>query len=118
MADELRDYLDEIRYSSQILRVPDAVGIAWYTRNTYARCLKLFDDAADLPETFDGWQHLAESTEANMLAAGMTAIRVEIDPETFPSWCKQHGFPRIDKDARMAFGNLKAFEFLNQRIHG
>jgi hypothetical protein len=115
--DEFCDYLDEIRCSSKLLPLPSAVGITWYTQHTYARCLRIFDDAAELPDTFDEWQDLAKETEANIRAAGMIPLRVQIDPETFPNWCKRNGIKVIDKDARMAFGNLKAFEFARQHIH-
>ena len=118
MVDELRDFLDEAQGFRKLPPVPTAVGIAWYRKETYGRCPDIFDDASELPDTFEEWQILAKSTEASVLSSGIKAIRVEIDPHTFPAWCNQHGFRRIDKCARVAFGNLKAFESLSQHDQG
>ena len=94
--------------------VPSAVGIGWYKPDAYQRCLTMFDDAADLPDTFDEWLILAEQTEMQIKNQGMRVVRVEIDPDTFPDWCAEHGFSRIVKDARMAYGNTMAAQILHQ----
>ena len=118
LADELRDFLDEVGGSFERSPVQSAIGIAWYKEDTYQRCLSIFDDAPDLPDTFEKWRLVAESVEAGLLTEHIKAIRVEIDPDKFPAWCKEHGFLRIDKDARIAFSNLNAFESLQQDDQG
>lgn len=92
--------------------VPSAVGIGWYTRETYPLCLAIFADAANLPDTFDEWLVKAEQTEKQLRQQGMRVVRVEIDPKTFPSWCSANGFSKIDTKARCHYGNLKAMEVL------
>lgn len=96
--------------------VPSAVGIGWYKPETYAQCLEIFDDRDDLPSSFEDWKRLAESTEQQLAAQGMKTVHVEIDPRTFPAWCSENGFAQIDKHARMAFGNAKALEALQQGV--
>ena len=95
--------------------VPSAVGIGWYRPETYDRCLAIFDDASDLPDTFDEWLALAEKTERQLKSQGMKVVRVEIDPDTFPQWCTDEGYSKIDKHARMAFGNMMAMKSLRKK---
>lgn len=96
-------------------KVQRGVGIAWYRRNKYKQCLKIFHDASGMPDTFREWQQNAVATEASVRSSGFEPVRVDIDPNTFPPWCKRNGFKRIDHEARAAYGNLKAFEYLEER---
>jgi hypothetical protein len=88
----------------------DATGIAWYSRENYVRCLSLFDDGEQLPDTYDDWLKKANETVRQLTLAGQHVIKAEIDPNTFPAWCKAHGFKRIDAQARSYFGTRKAEE--------
>lgn len=96
--------------------LPYAVGISWYKPNTYERCLEIFDDAVDLPDTFDKWVYLAEQIEKQLQDQGMRIVRVEINPDTFPNWCVEHGFSKMDKHAREAYGNTVAGRTLLQNL--
>ncbi|MEX2316045.1 MAG: hypothetical protein WD669_02765 [Pirellulales bacterium] len=95
--------------------LPVAMGIAWYKPATYAKCLAIFNDAADLPDSFDSWFLKARALEQDLLRQGLEVIRVEIDPDTFPAWCAANGYTKLDKDARMHYGNLKAMEFATKK---
>lgn len=112
VADDFGVFLAERMNAINPNNVPSAVGIGWYRPETYAHCLKIFDDRNDLPDTFEEWKQLAERTERQLAAQGMKTVRVDIDPNTFPAWCRKNGFAKIDKHARMAFGNDKALESL------
>lgn len=92
--------------------VPHAVGIAWFTRETYDDCMSLFEDSDQLPDTYDDWLIRAKQAEEQVARQGMKIVRAIIDPKTFPAWCAANGFANIDKQARMAFGNAKALESL------
>ena len=85
-------------------------GIAWYTRDDYQRCMALFDDADELNDTYDEWFAIAGKNERDMAQAGERTFRAYIDPDTFPKWCADNGFTKIDKTARMAYANWKAAE--------
>jgi hypothetical protein len=112
MNDELRLFInDTLNWLRQNMHA-DAVGIAWYTADTYDRCRRSFADASDFSESFSEWKVMAESLETALKAQGTRPVRAMIDPNSFPSWCAEHGFQRIDQNARMAFANLKAFESL------
>lgn len=90
--------------------LPTTAGIGWYTRENYPQCLALFDDANSLPATFDDWLAKAEKAEADLRRQGLRVVRVDIDPQTFPAWCKANGFSRLDTRARAQYGSLKAAE--------
>lgn len=92
--------------------VPTVVGIAWYKRDSYPRCLATFVDGASLHETFDEWLTAAEKVEKQLLQQGQKVVRVDIDPDTFPDWCAKNGFTQIDAKARTHYGNMRAAESL------
>lgn len=62
------------------------------------------------------WRQIADPTAQQLASQGMKSVYVEIDPETFPAWRSEHRSTRINKDARMAFGNAKALESLRQGV--
>jgi hypothetical protein len=86
--------------------VPSCVGISWYRRDTYQRCLNVFHDADSLPASFDDWLRRAEEVERQILGKGMKCLRVEIDLDLFLAWCLEQKFAKVDVHARTAFCNL------------
>lgn len=111
-AEDFGEFLAERMKAINRNNVPSVVGIGWYKAETYSQCLKIFDDRDDLPDSFEDWQQFAVRTEQQLAAQGMKTVRVEIDPTTFSAWCRENGFARVNKDARMAYGNAKALESL------
>ena len=89
-----------------------AVGITWYRPETYQRCLAIFEDSSELPDTFLEWRVRAEEAEKERMSLGLKVVRVEIDPVTFPRWCADHGYPNVDTHARMAFASMMAMRSL------
>ncbi len=89
---------------------PTIAGVIWYTRESYPRCLAVFDDPGYYPDTFDEWFAKVQQTEKKLCRLGVRQIRVEIDPNTFPGWCRTHGFEHANAIARNHFANLKAAE--------
>jgi hypothetical protein len=94
--------------------VPSAVGISWYKRDNYNRCLSIFDDASVMPDSFEEWLARAENVERQMNAEGLKVVRVYIDPDKFPVWCAENGYDRIDVHARRAYGNLTTLRMLKE----
>lgn len=115
MAKDFGKHLSDRMKQLNPQNVPSAVGIGWYRPETYKPCLSIFDDASDLPHTFDEWLALAKKTEAQLKRQGMKVVRVEMDPETFLKWCAAEGYTTIDKHARMAFGNMMAMKSLRDK---
>jgi hypothetical protein len=75
------------------------------------------EDAATLPAHFEDWRAQAEVTERRIEQEGTAAMRVFIDPEEFPAWCRLHG-RRVDATARGRFASgaaLKALRPLKPR---
>lgn len=92
-----------------------AHGIAWYRPETYERCLAIFQDADDLPDTYDEWLVQAEEGEEQLKREGLKVVRAEIDPVAFPGWCANEGYAQIDTHARIAFANAMALDFLRKK---
>lgn len=95
-----------------LAKKPSVTGMAWYRRETYADCLRIFSDSNELPDTFDDFIRIAEHREKQITNQGMKVVRAEINPQTFPRWCADHGYANIDTHARMAFANEFAIRVL------
>lgn len=76
-----------------------ALGVAWYTRQNYARVLAVMEDAHLLPDTFDAWLYKAEKLLKDVVREGGVPIKAHIDPETFVAWCRARGL-NVDANAR------------------
>jgi hypothetical protein len=90
--------------------LPVEVGVAWYTRDSYLRCLALFCDKADRPRTYKEWSALAERREKELRDQGMRIVRIIIDPVALQSWCHNNGFHHINTNALGQFVNCKVHE--------
>lgn len=80
-------------------RQPMVQAMVWYKEEHYPELLQLFDDADQLPPTYQHWLSRAEEKKAEVEAGGDQVIKVFIDPETFPEWCRNKNLPR-DANAR------------------
>ena len=81
-----------------------AVGIAWYRREDYAEILRIMQDAAELPTTWEKWFYAAERGARVLQKRGHIVVRAYIDPVDFPEWCRQRGL-KLDAQARMQYAN-------------
>lgn len=68
------------------------VGIAWFKdEDTYRRAREVFTDAGNLPAIYKDWKALVEKQVELIKGGGNIAIRADIDPEAFVSWCASRG---------------------------
>jgi|KBSMisStandDraft_5_1062788.scaffolds.fasta_scaffold355960_1 hypothetical protein len=79
-----------------------AVGVTWYRRDDYSQLLAIFEDAKELPATYDQWLASAEHARKDFEGAGAFVVRAIIDPDTFPEWCLANGH-KINAKARIEF---------------
>lgn len=86
-----------------------AVGFCWYRREEYDRLRKLMVDGRKLPRTFDDWLSKATKGVEHFEKQGAVAVKVYLDPVTFPAWCIDRGL-NLDANARMQFANEGAME--------
>jgi hypothetical protein len=78
------------------------IGIPWYSRKNWSALKILVSDASELHETFDEWRASAGNVESRMRQEGYIVKRINIDPKTFPEWCKKRGL-KTDAEARSEF---------------
>jgi hypothetical protein len=89
----------------------DIIGIAWFSdERVYRRALAIFTNSENMPASFEDWKALVGRECEEIKGAGNTALRVDIDPETFVDWCNLHGF-LADSQGRTAFVNHAELEY-------
>jgi hypothetical protein len=93
-----------------------AVGVAWYRREDYDRLLTVFSDADKLAGTYDDWLAQATAFEERESKRGVRFIRVVIDPDEFPAWCKSQGLD-VNAKARMRFASERAAHIIRGRVN-
>lgn len=80
-----------------------ATGIAWYRREHYDQLRSMFADGDKLHATYDEWRASVQELVSTMEKDDMVVVRAYIDPDTFPTWCRENGFPQLDSQARSAW---------------
>jgi len=89
----------------------DIIGIAWFKdESTYRRAREIFTDSDVMPATYEGWKAIVKKELEEIKRVGNTALRVDIDPQTFTEWCHMHGF-RADSLGRTAYVNHEELEY-------
>ncbi|WP_163370961.1 hypothetical protein [Endozoicomonas acroporae] len=83
--------------------------VAWYKKEDYQRLKTIFDDGDQLHDRFEEWLHAAEQSIKLGTGKGYTVVQVNIDPDTFPEWCRSRGL-NINSEARTKFINTIAAE--------
>jgi len=91
--------------------VPSAIGMSWYSRESYSRILEVMEDANKLPRTYDQWLKSAETGESKLQRAGHIVIRAIIDPDEFVAWCSARGL-KVNAKARTQWASEAAFRAL------
>ena len=81
---------------------PCLQALVWYREEHWSRLRELFPDAYLLPKTYQDWLSRAEAKKNEVQTAGDVAIKVFIDPESFPVWCQENGMV-MDAAARAQF---------------
>jgi len=80
-------------------QAPSIQAMVWYKEEDWDRLMELFPDNHLLPPTFKDWLGRAEQMKTQVEAAGDVVMKVFIDPETFPAWCKEQG-KEMNSEAR------------------
>jgi len=78
------------------------IGIPWCRKEDYDAFVSIFEDRRNLPTTWEGFAKAAEEAEQLYEDKGHVVLRVNIDPRTFPRWCKSKGYS-VDARARAQF---------------
>jgi len=77
------------------------VGIAWFKDEvTYRKAREVFTDSGNLPASYEDWKALVERQVALIKGAGNIALRADIDPEAFVSWCASRGLEANSQSRR------------------
>ena len=72
-------------------QAPMIQAMVWYKEEDWDTLMELFPDSHLLPPSYEDWIGRAEEMKTKVEASGDVVIKVFIDPETFPAWCKEQG---------------------------
>jgi len=70
-----------------------AVGVTWYTAETWARVKAAAKDPERFEATYAEWDAMAVEAIAKLERAGVGAVKVFIAPDELLSWCLAHNKP-------------------------
>ena len=65
--------------------------LVWYKEEEWDELMAMFPDRHLMPATFDDWLVRATELVDKVQAEGDIALKVFIDPVTFPEWCRKKG---------------------------
>ena len=88
-----------------------AVGIPWYSLETYGQFRAIAVDSDEMPDTYMQWIMQAKELEQEISSQGKRPIRAHMDVRAFPEWCKSRAL-NVDSKARAEFANHFGFEVL------
>lgn len=94
-----------------------AVGVSWYRPETYDSLRAMMADPEVLPATYEKFLYRALKQEEQQRAAGLAVIRVHLDADEFPGFCRERGLD-LNAQGRMAFAAFKAAEMIEARHAG
>ncbi len=80
-------------------QAPSIQAMVWYKEEDWDTLMKLFTDSHLLPQSYADWLPRAEEMVKKVEGSGDVVMKVYIDPETFPAWCKEKG-KEMDMHAR------------------
>ena len=78
------------------------IGISWFREEDYAAIRAVSEDGHKIPSKWKDWLKGAEEMEQKAIQSGNTVERINIDPDTFPDWCKKNGVG-INREGRQKF---------------
>lgn len=91
---------------------PKVAGIVWYkSSEDYHKVLLIMEDAFKLPDTYEDFLKRFGESVAFAEMNGMIPVKAELDPETFPAWCKARSL-NVDATGRETYANFVAYEYL------
>ena len=95
-------------------QLPYAVGVIWYkNKEDFIKARAIFTDAFLLPDTYEEFLTGFAEIESRVKASGKIMVKAELNPATFPGWCKERSL-NVDANGRIAWANEKAVEFLKE----
>jgi len=89
-------------FDDPLLRV---IGISWFREEDYAAIRGVSEDGHKMPSKWKDWLNGAEEFEQKAIQSGKIVERINIDPNTFPDWCKKNGVG-VNRQGRQKFAAM------------
>jgi hypothetical protein len=78
------------------------VALAWYDAIQWAKLKQIADDAMELDDSYEDWQHGIQTVEHQLREKGVDIQRVPIDVDSLVAWCKLRMIP-VNAESRSRF---------------
>lgn len=88
------------------------VALPWYSREDYPDIRNMVSDPHNLAPSYEQWLAAAQNNEDVGRQAGLTIVRVPIEPSSFARWCAAQGL-EPDSAARMRYVSEKQAQASN-----
>ncbi len=81
--------------------------VSSFSADQYDALLRIVDDAALLPPTWDAWRRGFDDRLTSLHRRGAEVVVVPVDLESFVRWCAEQDF-RCDAEARLEYAATAA----------
>lgn len=88
---------------------PQIAGMAWFKPENFVKLRAMFEDGNKLHRTYPEWLKAALTGQKQLESRGIRVIRVDIDPDDFPKWCKSKGL-NLNANARTQYASFVAYQ--------
>jgi hypothetical protein len=85
------------------------IGVPWYRAEDYGRLRQMVSDPHAMAPAYEAWRASAENNEQVARDAGLTIVRVIVEPDAFAAWCTERHLV-LDGGARIRFATEMAQE--------
>ncbi|RVT97916.1 hypothetical protein EOD42_08995 [Rhodovarius crocodyli] len=94
-----------------------AVAVSWYDADSYLAVRAMMSDAHVLPATFDKFKYSALKHEEDLRRKGIAAVRVYLDIDKFPRFCRERNL-QLDAKGRMEYAAFVAAKIVDSHNAG
>jgi hypothetical protein len=101
-----------VRSVKEVVSIRSGIlGIFWYrNEEDFERLRSQSEDGAKPNDSYAEWLTAAEAVVERLKdgASGVKAVRVDVDPDQFLTWCAERGL-KINSASRMGFASDKVY---------
>jgi hypothetical protein len=78
------------RFQSRKRPIRAVVGVAWYTKETWAEVKAFALDPERFENSFGDWEAMAQETVDSLGERGLHLVKVPVVPDVFRLWLEEH----------------------------
>ena len=83
------------------------IAIPFFTESQWISARTVMEDGATFHDKYADFVQRVQQAEAQLRGQGKATIRVNIEPDTFAQWCRDHG-RKVNSESRSAYAAIVA----------